>query len=30
MKIYWETPDGKKRFNVTVDSKYSLYNLKTK
>lgn len=29
-KIYWETPDGRKRFNVTVDSKYSLYNLKTK
>lgn len=29
-KIYWETADGKKRYNVTIDSKYSLYDLKTK
>lgn len=29
-KIYWESPDGKKRFNITIDSKYSLYDLKTK
>jgi len=28
--IYWESTDGKKRFNVTIDSKYSLYDLRTK
>jgi len=28
-KIYWESPDGKKRFNVTIDSQYSLYDLRT-
>lgn len=28
-KIYWESPDGKKRFNVTIDSQYSLNDLGT-
>ena len=28
-KIYWESADRKKRFDITVDSEYSLYDLKT-
>lgn len=28
-RIHWESADRKKRFEVTVDSKYSLYDLKT-
>jgi hypothetical protein len=28
-KIYWESVDRKKRFDITVDSEYSLYDLKT-
>ena len=29
-KIFWQSADGKKRFNVIVDSKYSLHEFKTK